>query len=150
MKIIIIGPEGRAGEYDKIIANITEKDIQSRIEVYKEKSHSELTPFYESADVFLLPSYFEGLPYTILEAMAHGLPVIATNVGAIPEVIEEGINGFLINPGDIDDLTKKIETLITNKALIEEIGKNNRRKIADKYSMDKQVENYKNLYTSLL
>jgi len=100
--------------------------------------------------VFLLPSYFEGLPYTILEAMAHGLPVIATNVGAIPEVIEEGINGFLINPGDIDDLTKKIKTLITNKALIEEIGKNNRRKIADKYSMDKQVENYKNLYTSLL
>jgi glycosyltransferase involved in cell wall biosynthesis len=91
--------------------------------------------FFES-DIFILPSYGEGLPITILEAMATGLPVIATSVGAIPEVIEDGKNGFLIEVGDYMDLAKKILTLARDIKLRQEIGKNNLKKIERQYNKD--------------
>jgi len=91
--------------------------------------------FFES-DIFILPSYGEGLPITILEAMAAGLPVIATSVGAIPEIIEDGKNGFLTEPGDHVGLAKKILKLARDIKLRQEIGKNNLAKIERQYGKD--------------
>lgn len=146
----ILGSEGRRGELKRVMNYIKDKNINDVVEIFRERPHHEIKQFYSSADIYLLPSYFEGLPYTILEAMAYGLPIISTKVGAIPEVIEEGINGFLIKPGNVGALTEKIEILIKDRILREKIGKNNREKIEKEYSMDKQVEKYKKIYNTLL
>ncbi|MBM3309248.1 MAG: glycosyltransferase family 4 protein [Candidatus Altiarchaeales archaeon] len=81
-----------------------------------------------NSDIFILPSYNEGMPLAILEAMAAGLPVVASNVGSIPEVIEENVNGFLITPGDWKTLADKILALAGSKELRMRMGDNNRKK----------------------
>lgn len=69
------------------------------------------------ADVFILPSYNEGLPLAILEAMAWGLPIITTPVGGIPELVTSNKNGLLVNPGDVQQLSEAMQSLIVNEVL---------------------------------
>jgi glycosyltransferase involved in cell wall biosynthesis len=78
------------------------------------------TAFFDSIDIFLLPSYLEGMPTSILESMAYGKPVISTNIDGIPEQIENGVNGFLVEPGDIDGYTDTISALVEKPGLIEQ------------------------------
>ena len=75
-----------------------------------------------NTDVFILPSYTEGLPISILEAMSYRLPVISTPVGGIPEVVRDGENGFLIKPGDKDALHNAIVRLANDEELREKMG----------------------------
>lgn len=74
------------------------------------------------ADVFILPSYNEGLPLAILEAMSWGLPVISTPVGGIPELVIPGQNGLLVNPGHIEELSAAMQLLIENGSLRRSLG----------------------------
>ena len=78
------------------------------------------------ADIFILPSYNEGLPMAILEAMGWGLPVITTPVGGIPELVIPGKNGLLITPGDIQELSQAMQSLIKNETLRLSLGKDAR------------------------
>ena len=82
------------------------------------------------ADVFLLPSYNEGLPMALLEAMSWGLPVITTPVGGIPEVITHNETGFLVNPGDVQQLAEALQSLIENKSLRLKLGSAARQRVA--------------------
>ncbi|MHA1284894.1 MAG: glycosyltransferase [Promethearchaeota archaeon] len=89
------------------------------------------------SDIFVQPSYSEGLSLAILEACASGLPIITTNVGSNPDLIKNGKNGYLIKPGDRTSLEKYIIKLIENKKLREEMGKYNREMILKKYDLKK-------------
>lgn len=71
----------------------------------------------QKADVLVLPSYNEGLPMAILEAMSYGLPIISTNVGSIAEAVQDEVNGFLFTPGDVEALSAKMKDLITDSTL---------------------------------
>lgn len=106
--------------------------------------------FLSSADIFILPSYTEGLPIAMLEAMASKLPVIATTVGAIPEIIEENKNGYLISPGDYKDLAEKILILAKDKNLRDSMGRNNIKKMRHQYDVKNINEKILNLYKKLL
>lgn len=149
-KVKIVGPEGKEGELKKVLDEIQKRNLIDIVEVTGKKSSYELQNFYSDADIFILPSYAEGLPYVILEAMSYKLPIVSTRVGALPEVIEEGANGFLVEPGNIKALTEKIEILAKNKNLREEIGRNNYEKIKNEYSMDHLVKKLANIYNILL
>jgi glycosyltransferase involved in cell wall biosynthesis len=74
------------------------------------------------ADVFVLPSYNEGLPMALLEAMSWGLPVITTPVGGIPEVVSNTQNGLLVTPGDIQQLSEAMQSLIKEEKLRLSLG----------------------------
>lgn len=80
-------------------------------------------------DAFILPSYNEGLPISILEAMSYNLPIISTSVGGIPEILKNGYNGFLIRPGDKKALKNAILTLINNPSLRKEMGKHSQEMV---------------------
>ncbi len=102
-----------------------------------------------NSDIFILPSYAEGHPAVILEAMAVGLPVIATRVGAVPEVIVEGENGFTIEVGDVDALADRVIRLAGDRALRLQMGKNNVRKVQEKYGIDTVFDKIGNIYSRI-
>jgi len=90
--------------------------------------NNNIAPYlYNLADIFVLPSFYENFPISVLEAMASGLPVIASDVGGIPEIIQTGINGILIPPGDSLAIQESIDMLATDKILRNDLGANARK-----------------------
>jgi len=96
-------------------------------------SFAERWTVLRNADIFVLPSYEEGLPVTVLEAMAVGLPIIATPVGGIPQVVKDEVNGFLIQPGDIEALVERVLRLAKDPALRQRMGKSNQARITEEF-----------------
>jgi glycosyltransferase involved in cell wall biosynthesis len=110
----------------------------------------EKTRVFLGSHIFVLPSYSEGLPIAMLEAMAAGLPVIASTVGAIPDVIQDGKNGFLIEPGENEALAEKILILVRDVTLRREMAKNNVAEIREHYSKNMVLLKLQNEYDKLL
>jgi len=96
--------------------------------------------YLKNFDIFVLPSLKEGLPYVILEAGLAGLPVIASNVGGIPEIIENEKEGLLVSPAKPEELSVAIKKLIEDKTLRENLAKNLHEKIKKKFSLEKMLK----------
>ncbi len=103
-----------------------------------------------NADALVLPTYNEGHPYVILEAMSAGLPIISTNVACIPETVRDGVEGFLIDSGDIDALADRIGQLLTNGSLRKEMGKNSRRRFLEQYTYEKFAERMESVFEEVI
>ena len=97
-------------------------------------------------DIFILPSHLEGLPMALLEAMGIGLPVVATSVGSIPKVINDGENGFIVPPGQPELLSEKISILINNASMRYEFGAAARQTVESCYSSSVMAQQYEKLY----
>jgi glycosyltransferase involved in cell wall biosynthesis len=100
-------------------------------------------------DIFVFPSRHEGLGSTLLDAMALGLPVIATRVGGIPEIIKDGENGFLVDAGDVDTLVAETGRLLQDPDLRERIGRSNML-AAKTYTVQQMALRYDRIYTRIL
>ena len=83
------------------------------------------------AKFLVIPSLFEGNPISILEAMAAGLGIIATNVGGPKDVVTDGENGYLVDPRSVEDLIEKMERVLTNQDLLNKFSKNNIEKVKE-------------------
>jgi glycosyltransferase involved in cell wall biosynthesis len=101
------------------------------------------------SDVFVLPSYYEGLPLGVLEAMASGVPVIATPVGGIPDVIRDGVNGLLVDPGQPEPLARAIVTMLTDDALRTRLREAAHSDVRKRYSTEAVIEDLETLYREL-
>jgi len=106
--------------------------------------------FYQSADAFILPSSTEGLSNSLLEAMACGLPAIAANVGAAAEVIRQNQTGFMVRPGNSQELLEKLNQLYKNPDLRVRIGKKGKESVNKNYPLEKTVSALIALYFELL
>ncbi len=106
--------------------------------------------YLTAADIFILPSYREGMPLSLLEAMSCALPSIVSNVGGNAELIDDGKNGLLISPGNISELTKKIMWYIKNPEARTEAGTNARATILEKFDLDKVAERYLERYQKVM
>jgi glycosyltransferase involved in cell wall biosynthesis len=103
------------------------------------------------ARFLVFPSeWYEGLPLTLLEAFACGLPVVASRLGAMREVVEEGVNGTLFNPGDPEDLGKKIEALIAKPDKLKAMSREARRAFEEKYCEDTNYRQMIEIYDEAL
>jgi glycosyltransferase involved in cell wall biosynthesis len=92
---------------------------------------------FATSDIFVLPSYTEGFSMSVLEAMAHGLPIVATRVGALPEIIKEGEHGFLVDPGDCDSIVGALGTLAMSPSTRAEMGVRNRTYIRERFRIER-------------
>ena len=99
-------------------------------------------------DVFVLPSLKEGLPYTILEAFSAGVPVVATSVGGIPDIVEHQKNGLLVPPADPAALANAIAALSLDPEKREEFGRNTKQKSRERLPLSEMLEKTIALYSS--
>src|SRR3989344_2327078 len=111
------------------------------------QKEDDLAVLYKKSHVFVLPSSSEGQPLTILEAQAASLPVVATNIGGIPEIIKDGENGYLIKPKNVHELAGAIAKAIFNRELL---SKNASKNIKANYNWDDAARKTKKLYISLI
>jgi glycosyltransferase involved in cell wall biosynthesis len=105
----------------------------------------------QTSDIFVLPSRDrEGLGIALIEAMAVGLPVIGTNLGGIPEVIEDGENGFIVSPRSSEQLAEALKKLVNDQALRTNMGRRGRQIYEEKFTMPKMIKQIETLYDQLL
>jgi glycosyltransferase involved in cell wall biosynthesis len=112
--------------------------------------HSDMPGIYAAMDIFVLPSLNEGLPMTILEAMAASRPVIATRVGAIPKVIKDGETGLLVDPGDANGLRDALARFLTDSDLCRRIGSAGHDWVSRNYTSEAMVLKYRQMYDDVL
>ena len=145
-KLIIAG----AGEETEKLQRILEKEDLSEIIEYKGwVSGKAKDDLIQDCDIFILTSYNEGLPMSILESMSFGKPVIATSVGGIPRIVRQEENGWLTEPGDIDALQKIFDHIKYHPDIIQIYSKNSLRIVQD-YSPLKVKEKLNEIYDGLL
>jgi glycosyltransferase involved in cell wall biosynthesis len=111
---------------------------------------SDPSPFYVQCNVMVLPSYSEGLPYTLIEAAGRGLPLIATNVDGIPEIAVEGINALLVPRGDAAALTVAMVRLAESPALRQSLGRAGRRRVEEHFEIGRASEKMIELYGQII
>lgn len=138
------------GEIDKVKEKIEEYGIGHRIAHVGWIDGEQKKLFLANTLVNVLPSYNEGLPMTILETMAYGIPNISTAIASIPEVLHDGENGYLIAPGDVDALCAKLERLVKATDLRIEISNKSYQLITSNFSLDSNIDKLKSYYLSLL
>jgi len=102
-----------------------------------------------AADVFVLPSYNEGLPYALLEGMAAGAVVVTTPVGAIPDVVADGVHGLLVPPQDTAAIARAITHLASNRDLLARMSAACQSRIAGAYSIERLTESLRGIYSEL-
>jgi glycosyltransferase involved in cell wall biosynthesis len=113
-RLVVAGDCGRSPQtFRQVRADIARFGLADRITLLGTVSADELTPLYESADLFVLPSRFEGYGMAYTEAIAHGVPVVGTTAGAIPETVPAGA-GVLVPPDNVEALAAALQQLIAN------------------------------------
>ena len=137
------------GDLQKLKLKIKSLGIEEDVNVLGWINEKERDEILRNSLIYVLPSYNEGMPMSVLEAMSYGVPTISTTVGGIPDIIDSNVNGYLINPGNVKDLEEKIKLLINNKDLREKISINGYIKIRDKFNMEKQVQKLLIMYKEL-
>lgn len=137
---------GKGPQRDQLEDLVRELEIEDNVTFTGYVPRDEQIRLYQNATAYVLPSHYEGLPTVLLEAMACGAPVIATKVGGCPEVIEDGVNGLLVAPGDLSALSDAIETVVNDTELREQLGTNARQTIVDQYTWDKITDKFEKEY----
>lgn len=142
LKLLIIGDGAERNNLEKLSEELNNEDY---IE-FRGKIPNEKIPLYlRASDVFILPSLSEGFPNALLEAMASGLPVVATNIRGLDEILEDGVNGFLVNPKSPKEIANKISHIIQDSALSEKFSQNNKVK-AEEYSWETVIKKLNEIY----
>jgi glycosyltransferase involved in cell wall biosynthesis len=142
VRLILVG-DGK--ERENLVELSKQLSIVKYVRFVGKIPHEKVKNFMQDADVFVLPSLSEGLPNVILEAMACGLPIVASRVGGISNIITNDINGYLVEVEDTDDIANKIILLLNDQALRKKISENNRQ-IVKKYSWENIIIELEKIY----
>lgn len=108
--------------------------------------HDDASGVLRGADVVALPSAAEACPMALLQAMALGLPVVATRVGGVPEVVRDGVDGLLVTPGDVDQLARALGALAGDAALRRDMGRRGRQRVHEHFSIDRTTRALVDVY----
>jgi glycosyltransferase involved in cell wall biosynthesis len=110
----------------------------------------QVAPYYAAFDALILPSANEGTPVSAIEALAGSRPVVATRVGGVPDVVRDGIDGFLVEPGDVDAMADRLARLAADPELRRRMGEAGRASVHERYSVERLLDDVDRLYRTLL
>jgi glycosyltransferase involved in cell wall biosynthesis len=141
---------GGDGDIDRYRALAGELGIASRCDLFGWVSGEDKERLFQRAGIYCLPSKNEAMPMSVMEAMAHGIPTIATNVGGVPQLIEDGVDGLLMNVDDEGRLSELLLELERSPERRVEVGAAGRRKIQDKFTIDVSIDRLVGVYEELM
>lgn len=144
-ELILVG-DGKEREHLKSLTG--RLGLKECIEFAGRVPHEKIQDYMGLADVFVLPGLSEGFPVTILEAMACGLPVVATRVGGLPDIIEDSINGYLVEAMDQEQIAEALLKILQDERLRKEISNNN-RETAGRYTWDMVAVTIEGIYQNI-
>ncbi|HJY86608.1 MAG TPA: glycosyltransferase family 4 protein [Candidatus Acidoferrales bacterium] len=130
LSLVAVGNGDDRGRLEQLARELA---VADRVRFLAGMAQEELMACYAACDVFALPSRGEGFGVVFLEAMAHGKPVVGGNHGGIPEIVEDGVTGFLVSHGDVEQLSRVLEKLITDDRLRCEMGIRARERVRSAY-----------------
>lgn len=145
MRLVFAG----VGDTERALNYIEEAGLGDMVEFAGWVSGEKKAALLTASDVFILPSYFEGLPVCILEAMSYGLPVVATRVGGVPDVVADGETGFLIPPRESGAIAEAIDRVLANREKLPAMGAG-ARDVAAMFSEENVAESLREFYKSIL
>ena len=152
IQLTIVG----SGPLEEKLKNIIkELKLESNAKIMQNVSDDELLQLYNSSDLFVLPSIVdsqgntEGLGVVLLEAMACGLPVVGSNIGGIPDIIQDNETGLLVPEKDITELSNTILNLIENEDLRNKLAVNGHNRVKEKFSWEKLAKDYIDVYNNI-
>ncbi len=145
LRLIITGDGPERGRLEKLV-----EDLQIQECVWITGDRNDIPDILKLFDIFVLPSLGEGISNTILEAMATGLPIIATHVGGNPELVEEGVNGHLVPRGNHEALAESMERLIHSSSSRKSMGEASLERVRAEFDWNKTVAGYLAVYDGLL
>ncbi len=140
---------------DEVEERIRSLDLADRVHLHGSLPHRDVVRLLGEADVFVLPSVTapdgdqEGIPVSLMEAMARGLPVVATRHSGIPELVDDGASGFLVPERDVEALADRILHLVRRPELRQQMGRAGRRKVEEAYDVARQTDRLLEMYQSL-
>ncbi len=147
---------GSGPEEQKIKNHITNLNLEEHVEIISNISDEELLKMYNSSDLFVLPSIVdsqgntEGLGVVLIEAMACKLPVIGSNIGGIPDIVEDGVTGLLVPQKNVSELSKSINKIIENPDISERIAEKGYKMVKSNFSWERIAKDYIDVYKSQL
>jgi len=149
-RLVVVGGQGPTPEpeYAEIVAEFAEAGLEDALvgPEYGDQVKHRL----QEADVFVLPSYLEGQPIAIIEAMASGVPVVGTTIGAVPDLIRDGVDGRVVEPGDVRGLADALEALVTAPALRASMGASIRERAEKAHDLTQLSRRLGELYQAVL
>lgn len=148
IKLLIIGDGNYRDSLTKLVAKL---GLTNRVFFTGFVPNELIWDYYDAADIYLIPTLRdEGLPFALLEAMATSLPIIASRIGGIPTVIEHGVEGLLIEPGDLNGIVSAISSLLKDKNLGHQIGSRARSKVFSDLNSEIMVDKSLRIINSIL
>ena len=141
-RLFIVGDGEERGYLESLVRNL---NIERYVTFVGKVPNEEVPEYMGASDVFVLPSLSEGFPVTVIEAMASGLPIVATDVRGLSEIIKNGENGFLVKPKNSIEIAEKVLLLLEDDELRRRISRNNKEEVK-RYSWENIVENLKEVY----
>lgn len=148
LDVVLVGPEEYTGELAEAHQICDELELTQQVHFAGTLFGRDKITALKSADLFVLPSHNEGLPLALLEAMAAGLPIVATRAGGIPDVVDDGVHGLLVKPGDVAGLAQAIEHLIVDRDLARNMATGNVAYV-QRFCPDRMVADIATLYEIL-
>ena len=145
----IIG-SGTKSEYQRILYTINDLELEGHVQLTGHLTPKEVRDHLQNADIFLLSSLSEGISNAVLEAMACGVPVVTTDCGGMREAVTDGVEGFVVNTRDVNDMAEKLLVLVQDPELRYKMGIAGRERILKEFTLEQQTQKFLNLYTDVL
>lgn len=137
-----------SGEVENVRKILREKDLDKNVVFPGWVRADDKDKLLRECDIFFLPSYNEGMPMSILDAMGYGLPIVSTNVGGITKIVLNGKNGYTCFPGDINGFAEKLVELLGDEQMKKNFGLNSFKLVKNNYSLENHIKKIKQIYNS--